>query len=46
MTAYPSLQAHIGVEVQPAYTAKRIQEIEASISESIESIQIEKCDLS
>ena len=45
VTAYPSLQSHIGVECQPAYTGSRIKEIEAKISEHIEAIQIEKCDL-
>jgi hypothetical protein len=43
--AYPALKTHMGIEPQPEYISKRIEEVERQISEYIENIQIEKCDL-
>ena len=47
MTSYPSLKDHIGVEVHSdsTYVATRIKEVETLISEHIENIQVEKCEL-
>ena len=47
VTAYPTLKDHIGVEVQldSDYVSSRIQYIEKSISEHLENIQMEKCEL-
>lgn len=43
--AYPALKTHMGIEPQPEYISKRIEEVERQISEYIENIQVEKCDL-
>ena len=47
VTAYPTLKDHIGVEVQQDsdYVSSRIKHVENTISEYLENIQMEKCEL-
>ena len=47
VTAYPTLKGHIGVEVQPdsSYVSTRVLEVEAEISEYLEAILMEKCEM-
>ena len=47
VTVYPTLREHIGVEIQPDsdYVSSRIKQVEALISQHLENIQVEKCEL-
>ena len=43
--AYPALKSHMGIELQTEYIKERIEGVERQISDHIEAIQVEKCEL-